>query len=141
MSHPRPPPSDDSLDTSECEQVINWDQLISRLEDEELIRKVVPLFPVDNKERIKTLAEAIEAGDAKRIASCAHAIKGAAVNIGAKRLSEIAGYLEVAGHKDNTAAAPQIFDELENEFERVASFVSQPDWCEIARDKTDLKQS
>jgi CheY-like chemotaxis protein len=134
-------PSSEPSKADEPQSVIEWDKLIRRLEDEEIIREVVPLFPQDNKHRINTIAEAIDSGDTKKMKSSAHAIKGAALNIGAGRLSDLAASLEVAGHKQQTDQYSRIFDQLAVEFEKVVSFISQPNWHEIAKQQTETAQT
>lgn len=113
--------------------IINWDQLIGRLGDETLIKEVVPIFLTDNKERFKMLTEAVKACDAKGIKLYAHAIKGAAANIGAQRLSDIADRLECAGRENNVEAVTPLFNMLKTEFDKVVSFISRTYWIEIAK--------
>jgi len=75
----------------------------------------------------------IKVGDTKAIKLYAHALKGAAANVGVKRLSDIAYRLECAGREENMAAATPLFDELKAESEKVVTFLSRTDWIEIAR--------
>jgi two-component system sensor histidine kinase/response regulator len=114
-------------------EILNWNQLISRLPDEELIREVVPIFLKDNKQRLDKLTEAVNAADTKAIKLYAHAIRGAGRNIGAKRLSETAFRLECAGQQDDIEAAIPLFNELKTELEKVITFLSRADWIEIAK--------
>ena len=118
---------------SNSEEIIDWDQLISRLVDMELVKELTPVFLEDNKERFDKLTEAMKLGDAKAVASYAHALKGAGANFGAERLSEIAHRLECAGTENDMEAAAPVFDELKIEFEKVVSFMSRTDWIEIAQ--------
>jgi PAS domain S-box-containing protein len=114
-------------------EILNWDELIGRLGDEELIREIVPIFLNDNKERFEKLTEAVEAGDAKTLKLYAHAVKGAGRNIGAIRLSNIAHRLECAGREDDLEAATPLFDALKTELEKVVTLLSLDDWIEIAK--------
>jgi two-component system sensor histidine kinase/response regulator len=117
------------------EEILNWNDLISRLGDEDLIREIVPVFLKDKQERLDKLVEAVETGDAKMIKLYAHAIKGAARNIGAVRLSTIAYRLECAGGQENLEAANPLLDALRAELEKVVALLSLDDWMEIARRK------
>jgi CheY-like chemotaxis protein/HPt (histidine-containing phosphotransfer) domain-containing protein len=121
------PPSRDS------KGILNWEELIGRLGDEELIREVVPIFLNDNRERVEKLTEAVRAGDSKAVKLYAHAVKGAGRNIGAPQLSQVAHRLECAGGQENVEAATSLFDELKAEFEKVVAFLSLEDWMEIAK--------
>jgi two-component system sensor histidine kinase/response regulator len=114
-------------------EILNWEELIGRLEDEELIKEIVPIFLNDNKERLDMLTKAVKAGDAKAIKLYAHAVKGAGRNIGAKQLSDIAHCLECAGRENDMEAAVSLFDKLKAELEKVMTFLSRTDWIEIAK--------
>jgi len=61
----------------------------------------VPIFLKDSKERFDKLSEAVESKDSKAIRFYGHAIKEAAKNVRAKRLSDIAGQLEGAGREND----------------------------------------
>ena len=125
--------SDEQNDVDISNDIINWDQLIGRLGDETFIKEVVPIFLTDNKERFRMLTEAVKVCDAEKIKLYAHALKGAAANVGAKRLSEIAHRLECAGRENNVEAVTPLFDMLKTEFDKVVSFISRTDWIEIAK--------
>jgi CheY-like chemotaxis protein/HPt (histidine-containing phosphotransfer) domain-containing protein/anti-sigma regulatory factor (Ser/Thr protein kinase) len=120
-------------DIEVSEDIINWEQLINMWGGEELIKEVTAIFLKDSKERLAKLSEAVKAGDSKEIKFYAHAIKGSAKNTGAKRLSDIANQLECVGRENDIKTATTIFDKLKTEFEKVATFLSRPDWIEIAR--------
>ncbi len=122
-----------TTEAADGKEILNWNELINRLGDEELIRDIVPIFLNDNKERIEKLAEAVEGGDSKMLKLYAHAVKGAARNIGATRLSDIAHRLECSGREDDQDAVPPLFDALKMEVEKVVAFLSLEDWIEIAK--------
>ena len=115
------------------EGIIDWDQLINRLGDEELIKEVVSIFLEDNKERFDKLCEAVKSKNSSEIKFYAHAIKGIAINIGAKQLSDIACRLECADMQNNTREATLLFDKLKTELEKVVAFLSRTDWIEIVK--------
>ncbi|MCK5000841.1 MAG: response regulator, partial [Anaerohalosphaera sp.] len=122
------------METSE--DIIDFEKLIARLGDEELIKEIVPIFLADCKERFEDTRKAVLSRDSKAIQFNAHAIKGAAGNIGAKLLSDIACKLESFGKEDDTESAASIYEALETEYYRVVSFLSQPDWIQKTNKKT-----
>ena len=124
---------DKTVTIEDSKEILNWGQLIGRLADEELIKEIVPIFLNDSEERFGKLAEAVKAGDAKGIKFYAHALKGAATNVGAKRLSDIAYHLEHVGRAKDVEAAAPLLDELKTELEKVVTFLSRTDWIEIAK--------
>jgi signal transduction histidine kinase/AmiR/NasT family two-component response regulator/HPt (histidine-containing phosphotransfer) domain-containing protein len=123
----------ETVGNEDSKEILNWDELIGRLGDEELLKEVVPIFLKDNKERFEKLTEAVKAGDTKAIMFYAHAIKGAGRNIGARRLSDIACRLECVGRENDVDSATILFDKLKTEFEKVVTFLSQTDWIETAK--------
>jgi len=122
-------------ESSKTKEIMNWDRLIGRLGDEELIREVVPIFLKDNKERLEKLAEAINAGDADSVKLYAHAIKGAGRNVGAQSLADIAYDLECAGQDSDMDTFEALFDAVEAELKKVVTFLSRPDWMDVAKQK------
>jgi two-component system sensor histidine kinase/response regulator len=125
--------SKEAVGIQDSTEILSWDQLMSRLPDEELIKEVVPIFLKDNKERLDKLTEVVNAADTKAIKLYAHAIRGAGRNIGAKRLSESAYRLECAGQKNDIEATIPLFNELKAELEKVVTFLSRTDWIDIAK--------
>jgi HPt (histidine-containing phosphotransfer) domain-containing protein len=116
-----------------CEDVVDWKQLIGRIVDEELVAEIMPVCVEDNRERLKMLAVAVWEAESENVKGYAHAIKGSAANLGAKRLSELALRLEHMASLGDLSEARQLLEAMETEFQRFAAFVSQPDWMEIAK--------
>jgi len=69
--------------------------------DEELTRTIVSAFSNDIATQIDKLEQFIDAGDLQEMERKAHTIKGAAANVGAHVLQEIAFALEKAGNTGN----------------------------------------
>ena len=87
---PPPGPGDTpAMDFGRLEEFREFD-------DEELsmTREVIGLFVADTPQRLAAIATAIAAGDAQALASAAHALKGAAGNVGAVALHQAGGELE-----------------------------------------------
>lgn len=114
-------------------QILDWDRLIGRWGDEELIKEIVPIFITDNRERLDKLKKAVELGDADAIAMSAHALKGAGKNFEADQLVEIAGLMECAAREGDLAAATSLLEQLETAVENVLMFLLRPDWIEAAK--------
>lgn len=133
-------PQPDSADADSAQDVIDWDQLISRVVEEDIAREIVPLCVQDNRERLEMLAAAVQARNARDVKLYAHAIKGSAANTGATRLSQAAYRLEYMAYRDDLSQAEQLLQEIRAEFGRFESFVSQPDWVEAAKGRHAGKQ-
>jgi HPt (histidine-containing phosphotransfer) domain-containing protein len=113
--------------------IINWDRLIDRLGDEDIIREVLPSYIESSKERFAELTLAVRSGDCKSIAAHAHALKGAARNLSLERLSDMAGQLEHAGRAHDMETATLVFNRLRIEVAQVMTILSQPDWIDQVR--------
>ncbi|MHC4270707.1 MAG: ATP-binding protein, partial [Planctomycetota bacterium] len=121
------------IDDDNISGIIDFEDLAERGMDEEIIKELVPLFILDNKEQLKSLASALENGEIKQIRSLAHAIKGASANVGATRISEIALKIEKKTTKNNLSKTKKLFELIKNEYQRLESLVSNPDWIDIAK--------
>ena len=56
------PDEDGENHNPDPKEIMNWERLIGRLGDEELILQVVPIFLKDNKERIDKLEKRLDTG-------------------------------------------------------------------------------
>ncbi|HET7478895.1 MAG TPA: response regulator, partial [Rubrobacteraceae bacterium] len=85
----------------------------------DIIAELAGLFVEDTVERLGTLREAIEAGDAAGVERAAHALKGSSGNMGARGLSERSARLEEAGTAGALSEAKDLLESIESEFARV----------------------
>ena len=122
-----------------AENVIDWKQLIGRIVDEDLVAEIMPVCVEDNRERLRMLAIAVQEAEGENVKGYAHAIKGSAANLGAKRLSELALRLEHMASQGDLSQARQLTEAMETEFQRFEAFVSQPNWMEIAKERSERR--
>ncbi len=82
------------------EQLMDWSRLeqFKEFDDEarSMTREVVALFIADAPQRAQDLLQAVGSGDAQLLSRAAHALKGAASNVGASALTEACFVLEHA---------------------------------------------
>jgi two-component system sensor histidine kinase/response regulator len=76
-------------------------------------------FLEDSPPRLAAIQQAVGKRDASAIAWEAHALKGAAANIGATKLSDICRQIEVIGASNDLVSADELLAELQAEFQRV----------------------
>jgi CheY-like chemotaxis protein len=106
--------------------VFNLADFLDRLDgDETLARRSALGFSSDALNLIEKLKRALADNDAFGIEQQAHAVKGAALNISAKLLSEVAHEIEKAGRIGDMKAAKSFIYELESQFNRLKSTVEQ----------------
>ena len=103
------PRSDDLFDSED---------VVERLMgDEHQARQIVRGFLADVPGQLAALAEAVRQADAKTVRFRAHSIKGAAANVGGRRLRETAFRLEQMGGSGDLTAATAVLPQLEADFE------------------------
>ena len=76
----------------------------------------------------------MKANDTKNIKFHAHAVKGAGRNLSIKQLTDIAANLEHSCSEDDMEKITGFFNELKPEFEKVISFLSQPEFLQKVRE-------
>ncbi len=79
--------TDDTLDPSVF-------GVLRSIGDAAFLDEVIGLFNADADARLSRLREAVAAGDAAGVSADGHALKGAAGNIGARRVAALASQLE-----------------------------------------------
>ncbi len=78
--------------------IIDFESLLKRcLGNRDLPKKLLAKFHARLPEEVSQLASAVNAGDSALVASLAHRIKGAAANLSAEPLREVAAELEALG--------------------------------------------
>ena len=115
------------------EQVIDWQDLVDRLVDEQIIYEIIPYFFVDNRHRMEMLKDAVEQNNRSEVRMQSHTLKGSAANISARRLSKTAHQLEVAAMDGNTDVYKTLFENVQAEFKKLDKLLARPDWAETAK--------
>jgi HPt (histidine-containing phosphotransfer) domain-containing protein len=76
---------------------------------EDVLGELLALFVNDTAVRLQTIRAALASGDAEGRRLAAHALKGSAGNVGARRVAEL------AAHVEKNPATPADIDALEEE--------------------------
>ena len=102
---------------------MNFEMVLDDFEgDRELLIEAMNLFLDSVRNQIGPLRKAISDGDTELVKKEAHSIKGGALNMAAKELSEIALELENTQESDTPEASTVILERLEKEFYRLDAF-------------------
>jgi two-component system sensor histidine kinase BarA len=75
------------------------DNLAQMSGDGGLAARALALFDKHSKDAAARLARAVQSGDAREIASAAHALKGMSLNVGARKLGEACAAVERTAHE------------------------------------------
>ena len=106
-----------NIDESECAADLKiWDQaaLLKRVRSKpERVTMLVNLFIESYPDQIEQLQQAIHDADSNAVFNHAHALKGAAANLGAERLTEICSDIEHAGRKQDLAHCQEMLPQLQ----------------------------
>jgi signal transduction histidine kinase/DNA-binding response OmpR family regulator len=101
--------------------VFDRDDLLDRLMgDEELLQTVITIFLDDIPIQMADIKESVIRGNADRVGSLAHKIKGAAANIGGDDFSRAAHEMEIAGKAGNATRIKKLLSRLEKAYVRLA---------------------
>jgi len=87
------------------------------MEDE--FEVLIQTYLADSRDRIRSLREAQQAGNADAFTKTAHSFKGSCINIGAPRLGELCLKAEMAGKESRMVEATALLDAIESEFQQV----------------------
>ena len=118
-SRPDPPPvSPDPSTPSVAALVFDQQDFVERMMgNENLAQKIIRGFVKDMPRQIALLAEALQHLDGNALRLAAHSIKGAAGNVGAVQMQQIAWMLEQTGMAGDFTAAAAALPELSLSFE------------------------
>lgn len=87
------------------------------------LRQLVDLFLRDSHARIQALEESLQADDAHKATAAAHALKGSASNLGARRLAALCNSVEKHTKAGELSAAKPLLEPLKEEFLQVQDFL------------------
>ena len=124
-------PLSDTPQNATLDNIIDWQELQGRDVDNDTLMEIFSCFLADSIKRIEQLALAIDKANTEEIKSLAHALKGSSATIAATRLAEVARKLELAGKEANLEDVETLFSDVEQEFEKVKSVLSDPDRCQL----------
>jgi PAS domain S-box-containing protein len=134
---PRPEDSDLAVGNTAPKTLpcpINWNELLSQSdEDMAFTQEMINAWLSKNPENMAALGQAVKAGNASEIFTLAHTIKGSAATICADTVAQAAYPLETAGREETLNDIETLFADLQTEFDRLKTFLSQPDWMDKAK--------
>ncbi len=85
---------------------------------------LITTFLADSRERLRSLRDALDAGDAATFSKAAHSFKGSCINIGAPALGALCLEAEQLGRGGDLAGAPALIARIEAEFEKVRELLT-----------------
>lgn len=112
---------------------IDWNDLYDRIGDEEIIVEFALSFVRNGEKLMQSLEQTVAAGDPEQIEMYAHALKGAASNIGAIQLAKAAWQLEKSASEQQTETAAALLGEIRPAYAALSSLLQQPDWVQRAK--------
>ena len=117
--------SDFSLTDGSKEPLVNLARLKEiTLGEVELQRELIAAFIEILRANLEAIQDALPAGDCLTVSRCAHQIKGAAANVGAASIKEMAAELECQANKQNLVNATQLLVSLSDLRSQLQEFIS-----------------
>jgi len=99
--------------------------------DVEVLKEVAAVFLEELPESLRSLREAVTAGDARAIERAAHKLKGSVGNFAAHPAFEAALKLEILGRNGSLSEAEPAYVELEKEIKRLKSAIANLSGLEV----------
>ncbi|MCX7747371.1 MAG: PAS domain S-box protein [Clostridia bacterium] len=96
--------------------------------DKELVLELTNYFIDDYPSQILLLKRHIDENNFKEVEKFAHSLKGAILNFGYKKASDLAYELEKMGRNSELAGALEILRQLEIELKEFENFFKNPEW-------------
>lgn len=113
----------DRLEDAGAKGIFDFSVLLDKLDgDEDVARMILNTFQGDIPKQIEFLREAVTKGDAEDVQGRAHSVKGAAANVGANALSEVAASLERVGGEENQSLATALMLDIDKQFKTLQAF-------------------
>ena len=88
------------------------------------VRLGADILAGDTPQHLRSLSEAIAAGNAATMRKAAHTLKSSSANVGADTLAQLCKDLEQLGRNDTTSGAPALLTAMEREFSAVRGTLS-----------------
>lgn len=111
-------PREEVLDLAEILNIVDGDR--------ELFKELTALFIQESHAKMALIEKALAVGDGTGLIAAAHAIKGSAANIRARRIQEIAGRMEAAARLEKLEEAAALFPELKHQIQAFEKALEHP---------------
>ena len=106
-----------SIDTRNILSVCQEGEVVNRT----LLREMLGYFIDENRRRLATLTQALDAGERQTFRQTAHALRGSAAMLGAGRLHDLAWGLELDGADTDLPTLQLAVTRLQAEFDAVVT--------------------
>ncbi|MEQ9544882.1 MAG: Hpt domain-containing protein [Marinobacter sp.] len=103
------------------------EEALAELKDvmEDEFEVLIHTYIGDSVDRLASIREALEAGDADALVKAAHSFKGSSINIGAPRLGVLCLEVENAGREERLADVLPFVEQIDLEFQQVRSMLER----------------
>jgi len=130
----------ESVDKQYGEVPVDFAIIQKIYDDEEVLKETVKVFLEEASKTIELLAEAIVAKDSRNVKMYTHKLRGLTRHVAATKLTDMLYPLETKAGEGEMEGTEILFADIRTEFDKLKSFLSQPNWSELAERKTDVKE-
>ena len=118
--------NENDINFGSADLIFDWHGLLHRLMgDEDLAKEIIEDFLKQIPENLLAVKNALNKKDLQLIKREGHTIKGASGNVGALKLQEIAGQIEIAGEEKDLDKAGSLVQELDIQLEILKNKLAQ----------------
>lgn len=89
-----------------------------RQASDDVLQEVIGIYLAQAPAQVASIREAVARGDARILASAAHALRSSSGNVGARRVVEVCTELEKIGRAGGSSGAAELARQLTSEYER-----------------------
>lgn len=109
-----------------AESVVDLTEGLARAgDDREFFKELLEMFLEDAASKLEEIRKSVASGDAQTLASAAHSVKGAAANLAAHPVREVALRLETAGREGRANGLEGDVEALEERLRALETFTGQ----------------
>lgn len=102
--------------------------------DRKLAQRLVTSFVQDAPAKLANLDRLIRAADCAGVRAAAHGLKGAAANLSARTLKDLAVQMQEAATKEDLQGCAALAAAMQTEFERLQSALARSEWGQSRSD-------
>ncbi len=103
--------------------IIDLDDVLGRIQgDKELLVELIEIFLDDCPQKVSEIKKCFEISDFGQLSELSHSIKGAAANIGAKKISYTFLQAEEAANSQNIDGFGQLIERMDQEFDELTQY-------------------
>jgi len=127
--------SEQTDDPEDIGKIFDSHQILKTLDgDIQAMKEITDLFIDSSRKIFELMQNAIKAGDMEAVLKQTHSMKGAALNVGAERISQTAIAIETTAKQNSHEELENLFDKLDREIQNMKNYLSDFNWDSLKQE-------